>query len=186
MNNPKIAKPRRWIWIAIIVIALPIAVMASWLGTEHLFDQTSGSDFCASCHVMNPMVQAYARSRHGGNNRLGIKVKCVDCHLPHDSHTQYFLAKARAGLRDTWTQLTTDVEKIDWQAKRSKRAEFVHDSGCLKCHGELKHSTRPTHPAYFAGGINPFNNQERYRCVSCHHSVGHEDLSRWLLASMSK
>ena len=64
--------------------------------------QTSGVDFCATCHTMEPMVQAYLESKHGGNNRLGIRAKCADCHLPHDSLVNYFFAKVHAGL---WERL---------------------------------------------------------------------------------
>jgi len=186
MTESTSAKPRRWVWVAAILVFLPIAVIASWMGTEHLIASTSGAKFCATCHAMEPMIQSYLRSEHGGNNRLGIQVDCVGCHLPHDSPAGYLFAKARVGLKDVWAQLTLDPEKIDWHAYRAKRREFVYDSGCLKCHGEMAHSTRPDHPAYFAGGVNPFAGQEKFQCVSCHFDVGHKDLAHWIRASAKR
>ncbi len=73
-----------------------------------------------------------------------------------------------------------DHGQIDWEAMRGRRAEFVYDSGCLHCHKEFKNGKGPEHPAYFAGGTNPFNRDEKMRCVTCHYSVGHNDLAKWI------
>jgi nitrate/TMAO reductase-like tetraheme cytochrome c subunit len=181
MNESKKQRTRWWIGVPVLMV-LPLLIMASWVGTEYLLGQTSEVEFCMSCHTMVPISKAFLKSKHGGNNRLGIRAKCTDCHLPHDNTVNYLFTKARLGLRDTWAQWFQDIESINWQAKRAERHRFVYDSGCLKCHRGLEHSTQPTHPAYFAGGSNPFAGQKLFRCVTCHFSVGHQDLSHWLTA----
>lgn len=173
-------KFRPWLWLVVILIVVPVVVMASWAGTEYMLNQTSEASFCTGCHSMEPMGQAYLKSTHGGNNALGVQAKCTDCHLPHGNRLEHVLAKARAGLRDVWAQWTSDPEQIDWHAKRVRRHEFVYDSGCLTCHRGLAQSTDPAHPAYYAGGVSPFRGEGRFRCVTCHFSVGHQDLAAWL------
>ncbi len=174
-----------WVWLLILIV-VPVAVMASWVGTEFLIKQSSGVAFCTTCHTMDPMGKAYLTSKHGGNSHLGIRVECADCHLPHDSVTNYLLTKASTGIRDMWAQFTHDPEKTDWQAKRANRHHYVFDSGCLKCHSEIARDNKSTHPAYFAGGDNPFRGEDKFRCVNCHFYVGHSDASKWLEVSNNK
>lgn len=184
MTQARKSKRTLWLWVVLLALALPIAVIAAWVGTEYVLEETAGVAFCSTCHAMGPMVEAYRESEHAGNSQLGIKAECVDCHLPHEGLVKHVFFKARFALRDTWSHLTTNVDKIDWHARRGRRAEFVYDSGCLNCHAELKQSTSPSHPAYFAGGINPFGGgEERFRCVNCHYAVGHKDLPERLEAN---
>ncbi len=125
---------RLLIWLIVLAL-VPIVVLASWAGTEYLIGQASDEAFCTTCHTMEAMGASYAQTKHGGNNRLGIKVKCADCHLPQDSRLNYIYSKAKFGLRDMWLQLTYDENNpTDWKAKRKNRHEYVFDSACTKCH----------------------------------------------------
>ncbi len=51
MKTPEKRKTRLWIWLVILAL-LPIAVLASWAGTEYLIGQSSDQAFCTSCHTM--------------------------------------------------------------------------------------------------------------------------------------
>ena len=136
---------------------------------------------------MEPMGLAYETTKHGGNNRLGFKAQCTDCHLPHDSATSYIVTKAMTGMRDMWAQLTYDPESPpNWREKRKHRQYYVFDSGCLKCHAEKAAGNDPSHPAYFAGGDSPFKGQGKFRCVDCHFYVGHSDASAWFKQDSAK
>ncbi len=173
-------KTRLLIWLIALAL-VPIVVLASWAGTEYLIGQASDEAFCTTCHTMEAMGASYAQTKHGGNNRLGIKVKCADCHLPQDSRLNYIYSKAKFGLRDMWLQLTYDENNpTDWKARRKNRHEYVFDSACTKCHAEKLGSRDPSHPAYFAGGQSPFKGQGQFSCVDCHFYVGHSDASQWL------
>jgi len=157
-----------------IVIGLIIALISSMAVHE-----TSDKNFCGVCHTMKPMVNAYKMDVHGGAGDHGIEVKCVDCHLPHDSIPHYLIAKMQTGLHDIYAEAFYDLDKIDWQAKRKHREHFVYDSACLACHTNLKDATMSNlkafngHRAYFSGRTDK-------KCVSCHNNVGHKNLGDYL------
>jgi cytochrome c-type protein NapC len=125
------------------------------------------------------MVEAWKEDIHGGNNKHGIEVKCVDCHLPHDSLVSYLITKMETGLHDVYAQNVYDLEKIDWNEKRKHREHFVYDSACLACHTNLKDATMSNlkafkgHKAYFSGTTEK-------KCVSCHENIGHKNLGDYL------
>ena len=175
MGMRRQAGKARWGWILIFVLfAGPPLVVAAWAGTEYIIEKTSGVEFCMRCHTMAPMGATYLLSTHGGQNRLGMKARCTDCHLPHDEPLRYIFAKAQRGLKDVWAQWTLDSDKIDWKAKRPQREHFV-ESGCLQCHEGLKSGANRNHPILFAGGTSPFDGR-RFRCIDCHFDVGHPGL----------
>lgn len=171
------------LWVILLAL-IPVVVFASWAGTEFLLDRSSGAEFCSSCHTMEPMVISYEMTKHGGNNKYGIKAQCADCHLPHEGAAKYLLTKARNGAVDVWKQLTYDESNpTNWTEKRKNRHQYVFDSGCMKCHSEKSRGDDPSHPSYFAGGKSPFKGQEKFRCVDCHFYVGHSDASEWIRAT---
>lgn len=162
----------------IILIGVIIGVFASFTSAVAV-EETSDKDFCTKCHTMNPMGEAYLNDVHGGNNKYGVRAKCVACHLPHDSLMGYLVEKAKTGTHDVWAELTYDKSKIDWQEKRKHvREHYVFDSGCLSCHTNLKDATMGSpkafiaHKAYFQDGNK--------KCVECHENVGHKNLGHFI------
>jgi cytochrome c-type protein NapC len=161
------------------MILLPTIVLASWIITESMVQGTSGEEFCGGCHTMTPMVDSYRLDIHGGAGDHGVKAKCTECHIPHNNTVNYMFMKARFGMHDAWAQLTYDLEAIDWQAKRAHSEDFVFDSGCLKCHGNLQAASESSavtyvaHRPYFLGATES-------KCVTCHSRVGHKDLGAYL------
>lgn len=170
-------------WILLIAGALVIGGFVlpflSWLVADEGIAATSGSDFCVSCHSMEPMYRSYLEDVHGGKTAHGMQALCVDCHLDHSSSAAYFFDKVRTGVHDIWVEYTRDTSLIDWEAKREHREEYTYDSGCEHCHTRLEESTMATHDAfvahrpYFLGEIED-------TCVSCHPNVGHKDLGDYL------
>lgn len=137
---------------------------------------TGGEEFCGSCHEMEPMVATFRKDIHGGNNPVGFKAECADCHLPHEGTLGYLVTKAGNGIRDIYKSNFTDTSKIDWHAKHDQRAHFVYDSGCLRCHQDLLAKTEAANPkslelhAHYRqtqAGAKPLH------CVSCHVLIGH-------------
>ena len=175
-------------WIPLIIVALIIGgfvlPFTSWLIADEGIAATSGSDFCVSCHTMDPMHKSYLEDVHGGNTAHGMQVLCVDCHLDHTNSATYFFGKARTGVHDIWVEYTQDTSAIDWQAKREHRESFTYDSGCMSCHVRLEDATMATqdafiaHKPYFLGQIED-------TCVSCHPNVGHKDLGDYLQPAQS-
>jgi len=178
-NGWPIFKSRKIRILAALGVLVPVTVLASWMVTESIIEETSGVAFCGGCHTMGPMVKAYQADIHGGAGEQGVKAKCSQCHIPHDNVANYILTKTRFGMHDAWAQLTYDLDDIDWQAKRAHRESFVFDSGCLSCHKDLQRATERNaaafvaHRPYFLGVIEK-------KCVSCHQYVGHSELARHL------
>ena len=164
------------VYLGIVLVAGFVLPFLSWWVGEESFTATSKADFCVSCHSMEPFVAANADNHHGGNNDVGIKASCSDCHLPHDNSANYLYVKARTGIHDMWVETFGNPEEIDWLAKSEHREEFVYDSGCMTCHVELEEATKDQkeHTRYFAG-------ETTSKCVTCHEEAGHSNVRKHLL-----
>lgn len=176
-----------WVLIAIATGGIVIGMVTSFV-TVVAVKQTSGVNFCSSCHSMKPMAEAYRNSVHGGYGESGVTAACADCHLPHESTMGYMIQKVRTGMWDLWVESTHDTSKIDWHERREHSREWVYDSGCLHCHENLLHGTRPNkkafiaHKAYFSKKllIEGHEGKEYAKCVDCHKHVGHYQLEKHL------
>jgi len=148
------------------------------LATYEGLHRTSSDKFCSVCHEMDPMVAAYQNDVHGGAGHTGIKVKCVECHLPHDSLAAYIYTKARNGVLEGAIHFFGEPEKIDWQKNREKRAHFVYDEGCISCHttydSNEKYSkmAQKLHKHY----DSLIGTNKEISCASCHVEIGHTGL----------
>ena len=60
-------------------------------------EPVSTSEYCGSkCHEMNTAYQSWELSTHGSNVK-GIRVACIECHLPpKDRYFSHIIAKAYA------------------------------------------------------------------------------------------
>jgi formylglycine-generating enzyme len=134
---------------------------------------TSTNEFCVLCHAHPEADALYKLSVHH-NNSSGFSTNCVDCHLPPEDKTFYFLTrKAYHGFHDFYVFVTKDLDEIDWKMKRTLEASkrFVYEDGCKKCHTNLFPSTldelgSESHLKYL---YDP----ESASCMKCHLDVGH-------------
>ncbi|MCK4998549.1 MAG: NapC/NirT family cytochrome c, partial [Anaerohalosphaera sp.] len=78
------------------ITGLATAVIC-YFGISWAIEPTSKSSYCGSaCHEMNISYQTWELSSHGSNN-FGIRVECVDCHLPpKENFFTHVTAKAHA------------------------------------------------------------------------------------------
>jgi cytochrome c-type protein NapC len=175
-EEANLKKRKKSFYIFILIVSFFALVVISWMVIETGIEISSHADFCSACHSMQPMVDSYLNSTHGGNNDHGVMAACTDCHVSHDNVLAHFFGKAKSGTHDAWVTLTTDISKHDWQALREKRDEYVYDSGCLSCHRNLEavRQDMREHDDYFAGTIDD-------KCVNCHEEVGHSNLNMYLL-----
>ncbi|MGB2551691.1 NapC/NirT family cytochrome c [Campylobacter sp. RM15925] len=167
-----------------ITLGLLAFAFVVFFGGNALVHSTSDDKFCTVCHEwMDPMVATYQKSVHGGANSHGVKVKCVDCHLPHDSYIGYIFQKAANGVSEVSYMLFNDAKDYDWQENRKKREKFVYDSGCLSCHQTILdiNSTNKNINDMHAAYTKLKNEQaDKVGCVTCHKTVGHKDLGKVL------
>jgi cytochrome c-type protein NapC len=167
-------------WLGVVGGILLLTVV-SWMAIETGIEISSHADFCGVCHAMEPMVDSYHDSIHGGNNPRGIMAACTDCHVSHENVFTHFAGKAQSGTHDAWVTLTRDESTLDWQAKRAEHNDYVYDSGCLTCHRNLEAATadKSFHDNYFNGNLDA-------QCVDCHAEVGHDNLNKYLLENKYK
>ncbi len=157
----------------LIFITGGLAVILFLLLFQKTVDYTSTNEFCNKCHVHSHADASWKLSVHN-NTRSGISVKCVECHLPPEEQTTYFLTrKAYHGFHDLYVYLTTDLDEIDWEAKQSNEAakRFVYEDGCKKCHTNLFPTTLSVQ-----GGqqhLKYIRDPENSSCLQCHHQMGH-------------
>ncbi|WP_419766849.1 cytochrome c3 family protein [Arcobacter sp.] len=167
-----------WLIIGIFVLGGIIGLLFSF-GVAVGVHKTSDDKFCTMCHTMQPMANSYYRDAHGGNNVNGVRAKCVDCHLPHDSLANYLFEKAKTGLHDVRVQNFGDLESIDWEEKRKHAKRFVFDSGCMNCHTNLQNATSSNTKAFIAHK-EYFEKRTDKKCVECHKNVGHHILGDYI------
>lgn len=150
--------------------------------TYEVIEKTSTPEFCMKCHEMAPMRASYDTDVHGGAGRTGIRVNCVECHLPHDNLFNYVFTKAKNGLTEVKTHFFGDVKSINWHKLREKRAKFVYDDGCIKCHTnyltnkKFKKKALKMHKHY----KSLKGTKKKLGCASCHNEVGHNGLNNML------
>ncbi len=138
--------------------------------------KTSADDFCASCHVHPQATQSWKLSTHH-DNKMGIHVHCVDCHLPPHGEG-YLVEKTKTGLRDVWGKMFKDPESLNWEEKSQIEYAKGHayEASCIRCHQNnyplgLSEDGRLAHLYY--------EQQEgALHCINCHITVGHHDPDR--------
>jgi len=137
---------------------------------------TSTDDYCASCHIHPHSTDSWKLSTHVDNKR-GIRVRCVDCHLPPHGEG-YLVEKAKTGARDVWAKWFRDPESFNWEAKSQIEHAKGHtfEASCIHCHQNnyplgLTKEGRDAHLYYErqAGELH---------CINCHITVGHYDPDR--------
>lgn len=152
-----------------------LTALVIFLGNKAVV-KTSTDEFCASCHIHPQSTQSWKLSTHYDNKR-GIQVHCVDCHLPPHGEG-YLPEKAKTGLRDVWGKIFKDPESLNWEARSQieNAKSHVFESSCIQCHQNnyplgLSEDGREAHLYY--------DRQEgALHCINCHITVGHYDPDR--------
>lgn len=169
--------------IGLLLLALAgcgIAVVTAWAVVDTVFHATGDHEFCTSCHSHAPIGSSYRESLHGGNNPVGWRATCADCHIPQDNSLRYLWVKGVHGVVDPTMEILKKPHDIDWHGNRERRSEYVYDSGCLSCHLYLEEKSNANfkailpHRRYFSA--------DDLTCVECHQQVGHARLGQHLEA----
>jgi formylglycine-generating enzyme len=139
-----------------------------------VYDYTSTDEFCMSCHVHPHAEDAWKLSSHY-DNKSGIIVHCVQCHLPPPGSVNHLTAKAATGARDVYAMIFKDTDKINWDAKRQLSAAVKHtyEESCKSCHQEL--FPRGLSADGEKAHLHYEQNAERLNinCLNCHLDAGH-------------
>jgi len=169
------AKKKLWrrllrILVSKLFIGIVIGVVVVFISHSFL-EYTSSDDFCGFCHVHPHSTENWKKSVHY-INESGIRVHCVQCHLPPKGFYKYS-EKIRVGLRDVWGTIFKDVSKINWEIRsRVENARtYTYDAACTHCHAELfsLNLTKKGEDAH----VYYYHRTDQLRCINCHLTVGH-------------
>ena len=159
----------------LILGGMVVAAVVIFLGNKAVIG-TSTDEFCASCHIHPHSTQSWKLSTHYDNKR-GIHVHCVECHLPPHGEG-YLMEKTRTGLRDVWGKVFKDPESFNWEAKSQIEYAKNHsfETSCIHCHQNnyplgLTADGRQAHLYYE-------QKEGELHCINCHITVGHYDPDR--------
>jgi len=161
-------------WLIFLSGVLLTAVL-TFLGNKAVIG-TSKNEYCNSCHVHPHSTDSWKLSTHYDNKR-GIHVNCVDCHLPPHGEG-YLVEKVKTGARDVWSNWFKDPETLNWEAK--SQIEYakghVFESSCIHCH----QNNFPLGLSKEGGDAHLYYEQHRdeLNCINCHITVGHYDPNR--------
>jgi sulfatase modifying factor 1 len=155
---------------AYITLGLIIGILGV-LTIEKGITYTSTDAFCNRCHAHPQATMSWKRSSHF-DNKKGIAVHCVQCHLPPEG-IKYLTEKTRTGLRDVYSSVFRDSSKINWIEKSTTEGAARHTfvSSCMACHQNifpigLTKEGQEAH-LYYARAKNEI------ACTNCHLNVGH-------------
>ncbi len=112
----------------------------------------SAPETCANCHVMDAQYENWFHAPH---ERV---TECVDCHLPHENITAYYLEKGRQGAKDVFAFTTGNIPVA---IRASERSREIIQSNCIRCHEFTVED--------IVMGAQP---SDRY-CWDCHRDVSH-------------
>ncbi len=114
-----------WKFILVVVLIGAGAGLFLMFGPPKLLAKSETPDFCASCHVMEAEFEAWF---HEGAHR---RIKCVDCHLPHNNLPTHYLWKSIDGL---WDMAVFYSGRVPETIRASEHARSVLQGNCLRCH----------------------------------------------------
>ncbi len=162
--------------IPVFLAGLVFAILC-FVGLNAAMVPVSKSEYCGSaCHEMNTAYLSWELSPHGANAH-GVRVECVDCHLPpKENYFTHIVAKAYEGAKDTYVHYfggPYDTQKI-----RERVLSRLPNQRCLYCHDHLlgkpgSSAARAAHTAALSESDVPEN-----RCVQCHEDAGHQRHSK--------
>ncbi|MFN8206827.1 MAG: SUMF1/EgtB/PvdO family nonheme iron enzyme [Bacteroidales bacterium] len=157
-----------WVFTGGLILGIML-----FLGVKKTVSYTSTDQFCNSCHVHPHSTDSWKRSTHFDNKR-GIVVHCVDCHLPPEGWP-YLREKAKTGLRDVWAVIFKDKKEMNWELMSTVEAAERHtyQASCIACHENLfpLGLSREGEEAHLY--FSQQKEGEGITCVRCHLQVGH-------------
>jgi len=133
-------------------------------------EATSTNGFCEVCHVHPHVFNSWKRSTHY-DTPSGIKVDCVECHLPPKGEG-YLTEKIKLGAKDIYGFLFKDSAEFNWEARRTVEVaqHFTYQESCVKCHENLfpRTLTKEGQEAH----LYYTQKEDELLCLNCHIDVG--------------
>lgn len=161
-----------------------LPVLALIVGVEAHMQRAKSTDFCLSCHVMEPYGEslyvddsAYLPASHFQNKRVPPDQACYGCHV---DYTLFGGVEAKwNGVKHLWVYYTGEEPAPG----EIELYEPYDNSVCLHCHG----GARSFEESEFHDGMVAEMHSGEMSCLDCHdttHAVDElDELDRWSPAS---
>ena len=155
---------------------LVFAVLA-FVGLNIAMEPVSRSEYCGTnCHEMNVAYRTWELSVHG-SNRVGIRVECIQCHLPpKENYFSHVAVKAYEGGKDIFKHHFGDEYDID--ALRKKVLNKVPNERCQTCHRDLLKQPGSSAARHVHALVAAKPDAPEHTCVKCHEHVGHDRVNK--------
>ena len=156
----------------LLFCAFVVGILITISGNK-VIEYTSTDESCAACHVHPHVFESWKLSSHF-DNKSGIKVHCVECHLPPKGQG-YLLAKTKLGINDLYGYLFKDSAEFNWEMKSELEhaVKYIPNASCKHCHQNL--FPKDLVDAGIAAHLYYENNEKKLdlQCISCHLDAGH-------------
>ncbi len=168
---PKL-KIAQWSW-PIFFTGIVAVIILIILGGKAI-KKTSTDEYCQSCHIHPSADDSWKKSAHF-YNKSGVRVHCVECHLPPKDNSGYLFKKAKTGLKDLYGFYLRDHKSFNWENKRllEHAVTIVSNESCVKCHQNLYTKGLSTDGGtahlYYEKNAEKLSLQ----CINCHLDAGH-------------
>ena len=157
-------------FVGVAIVAIGGATGLAWTGTMK---------FCISCHEMRDNVYAEYQDTIHDKNRVGVRVVCSDCHVPHEPWP--LIKRKMAATFEIWGKLTGVIDtKEKFQAHRAELAKVVwtrmletNSLECRNCH--KPESMDPDKQSDKAKSRHAKAKEEGMTCIECHYAIAHEE-----------
>ncbi len=159
----------------ILIIILIVGLF--FLGAISLtMAKTSSTDYCMSCHEMEPYKEEMKKSSHALTKDKKA-VECKDCHIPKDYGGRYIIVKTVSGIKDLVTHYFGDPDNLNRREMQNVARRFIPDENCRKCHEDLTKNVKDEelseigqlcHDAYLGK-----NGKTKRGCAGCHFNMAH-------------
>ncbi len=161
-------------WGMLILLVGIIIGSLLTIGGKKVLRHTNTNEYCQSCHIHPLADESWKRSTHH-HNESGVRVACVDCHLPPEGSFYYLSTKVRTGLHDLYGFYFKDSASFNWESKSQLEhaVKIVYNESCIKCHENLFPKGLTTE----GGTAHLYYEQKaellNLQCINCHLDVGH-------------
>jgi len=165
-------KSAKWSWRLLLLGIITCVIF--FIISNKAIKLTSTDQYCQSCHIHPLADDSWKKSTHF-YNKSGVKVHCVECHLPPKEETGYLIQKAGTGLKDLYGYYFKNPKSFDWENKRllEHAVKIVYNESCIRCHQNLYTKGLSTDGGtahlYYEKNAEKLNLQ----CINCHLDVGH-------------
>src|SRR5699024_8594751 len=161
------------------LVAIGIVIGIALIVLPHVrIKVTSTTEFCVSCHSMQPLYEEYKQSVHF-QNASGVRAECHDCHIPPDIPGMVKRKlEASNDIYQTFIAHSIDTPE-KFEAKRAELAEREwarmkenNSATCRSCHNYDAMDHAKQHPE--AARQMKVAAKDNQSCIDCHKGIAHQ------------